>query len=513
MSITSGMVAMLFVAVEFISIAKAAEPIITYPLRGCYYPNWAQYRPGVASFKPGNVDPSLCTYVLVAFGQISGNQLTTLEWNDEAAFQQLNALKASNPNLKILYSVGGWTLTSQLVSMAATPSSRATFVQSAVTQLRKYNLDGLDVDWEFPSASDAPQYSALLTELRAAFDAEGRQTGKQRLMLTAALHLLSDGGYSGSVLNKTLDIANVMTYDMYGAWSPNQVGHQAPLFKGPFGTPSALNTAQIMLDWAAAGVDKSKLAVGLPLYGRGWMSSSSQHGLGSPATGPITASTYTTESGSWPYFEICSKIASEKATKVFDTNIQAAYAYTNTWWMGYDDQQTIIAKTQWAKQNGFGGVYVWDLSTDDFMNMCGQGKNPLLTAIRDTLAGTSTQTTTQLPSSSTARTATMTTTARPISTTRTSPTTTTTRSTARPVPTTTTTKSGSSTVSGVSSVCGRDLCQKNGPGSFAVQACSPAYCDCDANGNAFYRQCGNSLVFDPVKKYCNWKSSVTGCKI
>ena len=103
--------------------------------------------------------------------------------------------------------------------------------------------------------------------------------------------------------------------------------------------------AQIMLDWAAAGVDKSKLAVGLPLYGRGWMTpSSSQHGLGSPATGPITASTYTTETGSWPYFEICSRIVSEKATKVFDNNIQAAYAYTGTWWMGYDDQQTIIAK-------------------------------------------------------------------------------------------------------------------------------------------------------------------------
>ena len=80
-----------------------------------------------------------------------------------ATFASLVAYKQTVPNLKIFLSVGGWTLTSQLVAISATDAARNAFVSSVVTNLRAWGLDGLDVDWEFPLAADKTSYSTLLT--------------------------------------------------------------------------------------------------------------------------------------------------------------------------------------------------------------------------------------------------------------------------------------------------------------------------------------------------------------
>ena len=100
-----------------------------------------------------------------------------------------------------------------------------------------------------------------------------------------------------------------------------------------------------MQTWVDAGVAKSKLAVGLPLYGRGWLlASPSANGLGAPATAAIPGGVYTQEPGSWAFFEICSNIAQQQAVEVFNTTIQASYAYQSSWWIGYDNVQTITGK-------------------------------------------------------------------------------------------------------------------------------------------------------------------------
>lgn len=100
-----------------------------------------------------------------------------------------------------------------------------------------------------------------------------------------------------------------------------------------------------MKSWELLGIPKHKLILGLPMYGRGWMLSSSfEHGLSAKAKGPIPASKYTSEAGTWPYYEICERFRSDNATYVFDKEIQAAYAFTKDYWIGYDDRLTIAAK-------------------------------------------------------------------------------------------------------------------------------------------------------------------------
>jgi chitinase len=78
-------------------------------------------------------------------------------------FAKLVALRQGSPNLKILLSVGGWMLTQQLVSMSATAAGRKMFIDSAISNLRTWRLDGLDIDWEFPYAADRLTFSTLLT--------------------------------------------------------------------------------------------------------------------------------------------------------------------------------------------------------------------------------------------------------------------------------------------------------------------------------------------------------------
>jgi GH18 family chitinase len=97
--------------------------------------------------------------------------------------------------------------------------------------------------------------------------------------------------------------------------------------------------------WAASGISKSKLLAGIPLYGRGWLlTSPNEHDLGASAVARIPASVYSKEAGLWSFREICQQISMDQASNIFDVDIGAAYAFTDTWWIGYNDLQTVKLK-------------------------------------------------------------------------------------------------------------------------------------------------------------------------
>jgi len=86
------------------------------------------------------------------------------------------------------------------------------------------------------------------------------------------------------------------------------------------------------------------------------------------------------------YYEICKKVKSEGWTVVQDKESRhGPYAYSKDQWVGYDDISMIKQKSNFVKNNNFGGAMIWALDLDDFANLCGCENYPLLRTINRVL--------------------------------------------------------------------------------------------------------------------------------
>lgn len=239
-------------------------------VRVCYYTNWAQYRNGNAKFLPKDIDPYLCTHIVYAFAKIVSSRLAPYEWNDREYanyYKQVTDLKKINPSLKVLLAVGGWTheggTTSPFSQMVAAQWSREIFIDDSINYLRKYNFDGLDLDWEYPTQrgnsppEDKQKFTILCKELKEAFEYEETLSGKSRLMLTAAVAAGATkirSIYEVGKLGMYLDSLHLMSYDLAGSWL-GKTGHHTAI-KGNDGL-----TVTAGLDvWINNGFSRNKVS-------------------------------------------------------------------------------------------------------------------------------------------------------------------------------------------------------------------------------------------------------------
>jgi chitinase len=385
----------------------------------CYYTNWAQYRTGAGKFMPEDIDASLCSHINFGFGKINAAfELEPVEWNDldtdwsDGIYTRVNAMKVSNPSLKTLLSLGGWnfndcngagsTTCQYFHNMCLTKASRAVFIRSAIDYLRANNFDGLDLDWEYPAVAghnkastatpeDKANFISLLREAKIAFADEAQTSGKEMLLLTAAVGVgksTVEEAYDIAGMAEQLDFINLMTYDMHGGWD-GMTGHQAPLVEtGTNAYNYPLSVTWVLDYWVANGCPPEKLILGIGTYGRSFTLTSSDTGFNAPATtgnaGPLTR-----EKGFLAYHEIAADLAAGRLTRVWDEGRKVPYAYSTETqqWVGYDDAESIKHKINQVKARGLGGAMIWALDLDVFVNK----EYPLLRAINTELGVTTTR--------------------------------------------------------------------------------------------------------------------------
>lgn len=173
---------------------------------------------------------------------------------------------------------------------------------------------------------------------------------------------------------------------MHGSWE-SETDHHAPLYKRPEETIE--NNADFIVNYCLQqGLSAEKINLGIPLYGNSWTLGESTKAeplaLGS---GPAPPGPYTGESGMLGYYEICKSIRSDGWEVVNDPDqLNGPYAFSPTSptaWVGYDDPAMAAIKSQYVLDNKLGGAMVWDMSTDDFRNTCGDGHNPIMKTISD----------------------------------------------------------------------------------------------------------------------------------
>ncbi|MGS0741720.1 glycosyl hydrolase family 18 protein [Glaciimonas sp. GG7] len=315
---------------------------------------------------------------------------------------QMMAAKKRNPDLKILPSIGGWTLSDPFYEFDK-PENRKIFVDSTRELLLTWKFfDGLDIDWEFPggkganktlgnSETDGATYVALMKELREMLTQLSQETGRS-YELTSAIGAGQDklAIVDYKAASEYMDYIFDMTYDFSGAFDTTNLSHQANLFAPSWDKDRLYSTDNSIKALIAQGVDPKKLIVGVAKYGRGWTGISNMTDPNNPFTGTpkgtwdAKQSEFRWEPGNVDYRGIKQFMLGADGqgingfTAGYDSHAEAAYAFNQNTGMlvTFDDARSTIAKGQYVIDQQLGGVFSWEISGDnegDIMNAMHEG--------------------------------------------------------------------------------------------------------------------------------------------
>ncbi len=386
-----------------------------------YYPGWksAAYPVTAANVDAGKLTMALYAFVDVCWEGKHGNPEPSVNYeapcqdaagdpvsangalvfrdavSDGANLRALVALKKQNPKFKVVVSVGGWDWSNQFSNVADSPATRANFVASSVKLMRRFGLDGIDIDWEYPSEAgvpcvagrvcarpqDKPNYIKLVRELRAAFDTAGKKDGKHYSITIAAggnANYVNDGAAgSGWIkeLARSLDWINIMSYDYHAPWEKSS-GHLAALSGDPKDpvTANGLYAEGSVRRYLQAGVAPDKLVMGVPFYGYGWKSCApgpEGDGQYQPCEGGATGGANGGNAYGFSHLLKQGILTSSFEggngyRRYWNASAKVPYLYNakERIWITYEDQESLKGKARYIKAQKLRGAMFWELSAD-----------------------------------------------------------------------------------------------------------------------------------------------------
>ena len=323
-----------------------------------------------------DIDAKKLSHINYAFVNVKDSAafLTNLK-TDSTNFRKLNELKKINPELKIMISIGGWLWRENVSDAVLTPSSRKLFAKSSVDIIRQYDLDGVDIDWEYPAMrgeegniyrpEDKQNFTLMFKDIRTELNKLEAEKSKKYL-LTAAV-----GGSKSFVNNtemaevaKILDYILIMTYD-YGG---KTVNHHTNLYPSK-GMESGSSAHKSVLDFMAAGVPASKLGLGAAFYGKSREAeSNTNNGLSQPQ---VMGSKVVAGQGGG-FGKMKNDFINKNGYKRYwDRHAKAPYLFNpeTKVFITYDDERSIKKKAQYIKKHKLAGIFFWEYFNDPEENL------------------------------------------------------------------------------------------------------------------------------------------------
>ncbi len=309
------------------------------------------------------------TRINFAFANIDHGRIVEGDPSDAANLAMMIGLKKENPDLTVLVSVGGWLWSGRFSDAALTPASRAKFIDSAADFITRHNLDGLDIDWEYPAMAgaagnvfrpeDKHNYTLLLKELRERFK-------KMQKPLDRHLYITIAAGASAEFLQHTemdqvqkyVDTVNLMAYDYYEPGDDKITGNHAPLYVDP-ADPKGISSDKSVQEFEAAGVPAEKIVLGVPFYGHVWGHvGATNNGLFQP--GEPVPNAYSN------YGTLTQDFANQGFTRYWDAKASVPYLYNaqKQIFVSYEDPESLALKCKYVIDHHLAGMMFWEYGSD-----------------------------------------------------------------------------------------------------------------------------------------------------
>jgi chitinase len=301
------------------------------------------------------------THLVFSFTHLQDNKISLKDSADEDRLKRFIALKAKYPKLKVLVSFGGWGGCETCSDVFASDSGRKEFAASVNNLLKKYNADGIDIDWESPviggyknhkaSKDDKENFTSLIKELRNTLPAKSEICFDANSFKTY-LELSIDW----QKVMPLIDYINLMTYTLPSN-AKGQTGHHAALYSSPFQYESA-DLAIHKLD--SIGVPMNKIIIGAGFYSEVFENVDSvNNGLGRPGT----------SKPSIHYKKLFDTFKENDGYEYhWDSIAQAPFLYNKRLktFVTFDDKKSVSLKTKYAVDNKLGGIMFWELKYDTY---------------------------------------------------------------------------------------------------------------------------------------------------
>ena len=380
-----------FILIIKIGVSQTCKEIVGY------YPNWQWYDRNKL-VKPSTINYSKYSVINYCFFKPEPNGVisNTDTWADENLLQgQINWSTnpvsyypntsiidlAHNAGTKVMVSIGGWTLSDNFPTIAASAVLRGKFASECNRLIKFYKFDGIDIDWEYPgyaqhsgTPADKANFTLLLDQIRDSLNALGTLNNKTyKLSACFSADPANMLNIEWNNIVPLLDMINLMSYDFFGTWDC-KANHNSPLFATASGNPSFNCNSAFLSLVNTYSVPSTKINLGVAFYGRSQMGAT---GLYQNTNCTENSAVFADDLGTPLYYNVIKNI--NLFDKFFDNTAKVSYLLGKSTgsasgtFVSYDDKYSIGLKAQYIKDHNARGTIIWEITGDYMETFPGSG--------------------------------------------------------------------------------------------------------------------------------------------